>query len=275
MIQQFNVDNANERDKLYHRDPAIRTVGVVPRREDLRYGSQEAYRTGLTPVEADLALIPKDQYKASLEQAYTHESLPMHHQKHTWAPPGFQYNQNGLGYCWTWGGTGCLMTTRAMEDKDTVLLAPVSMGYLVNWANRGNYLESYIRGAREDGVCPAVNGEINSHTNSSRYWDNHDTDRSKYRLDKIWDTDSRNGDARMIQHCLSILCYGRSLYIAYNWWGHALECVGLRWDESKPNNLVWIIRNSHNESDFIELVGSKGVPDEAYGFVSTKQEDAP
>jgi hypothetical protein len=74
----------------------------------------------------------------------------------------------------------------------------------------------------------------------------------------------------MIQHCLSILAYGRPLQIAYSWWGHALNLVAIRWDETVVNNIVWVIRNSHNESDVIELVGSKGVPDEAYGFISTE-----
>jgi hypothetical protein len=45
--------------------------------------------------------------------------------------------------------------------------------------------------------------------------------------------------------------------------------VAIKWDESALNNIVWVLRNSHNENDVIELTGSRGVPDEAYGFIDT------
>ena len=73
----------------------------------------------------------------------------------------------------------------------------------------------------------------------------------------------------MIQHSVSILATGTPLYVAYNWWGHALECVGVEWDESVAYNIVWVLRNSHNEADFIRLTGSRGVPSEAYGIRAT------
>jgi hypothetical protein len=184
----------------------------------------------------------------------------------SWRPKGTKYNQNGIGYCWTWSGTGCVMTCRALEDKDKVILAPVSMGYLVGWSNRGNYLESFINGAREQGICP---GELNDHRNQASVWQPLEAERKKYRLGTVWDTNPRAGDATMIQHCLSILSYGRPLYCAWNWWGHAVACVGIRWDETLLNNVAFILRNSHNESDVIELTGSKAVPDEAYGFIDT------
>ncbi len=101
-----------------------------------------------------------------------------------------------------------------------------------------------------------------------QYADGWETDALQYRLAEAWDTD-RSSEATMIRHCLSILATGTPLYIAYNWWGHALECVGLRWDESERNNLVWQSRNSHDEDDLIELTGAKAVPDEAYGIRAT------
>jgi len=166
-----------------------------------------------------------------------------------------------------------MMDCRAVEGKPTVMLSPVSMGWLVGWKDRGNYLEDYIQGVRKEGVAPVdwVDGDINSTNRNPRsYKTGWDTERKKYRLDEVWDTDARNGDKTMILHCATILAStARPLYIAYNWWGHALECVGIRWDESKQNNVVWQIRNSHNESDLIELDGSRGVPDEAYGFCGT------
>jgi hypothetical protein len=193
----------------------------------------------------------------------------MYHQNASWCPKGTRYNQDGLGYCWTWSGTGCFMSLRAMEGLPTTLLAPVSMGYLVNWANRGNYLESFIQGAREQGICPAIDGNINDLNRSASFWNQHADKRELFRLDEVWDTDGSSDD-RMIQHAISGLSYGRSGFLAFNWWGHALELVGVRHDPKVYKGFVAVIRNSHNEDDFIELTGTKAVPDELYFFVSSK-----
>ena len=76
--------------------------------------------------------------------------------------------------------------------------------------------------------------------------------------------------SQMIQHCVSVLRTGTPVYTAFYWWGHALELVGLQWDEQQANNLVWVNRNSHNESDVIEMTGSRAVPDEAFGIRATR-----
>ena len=247
--------------------------GFIPRRT--RYNDDDAWKAGLTPIEYQdkVDLIAWEDLKEVLDLSHENKMQPMYHQYDTWAPPGFQYNQDGIGYCWTWSGTAALMDLRALEGKETVLLAPVAMGYLVNWQDRGNYLESFIGGARDTGVPPAIYipGGINSvERDYRRYEDEWKTERGDYKLDEIWDTDTRSGARTTILHCATILASAsRPIYIAYNWWGHALELVGMRWDESKMNNVVWIIRNSHNESDLIELDGSRGEPDEAYGFVSS------
>ena len=252
----YNTDNPADVAKLMNLR-GTSAPQVYPRRTV--YGTPEAVDAGLYPMDAvPDVLIQPDQYDEALAYAHEMQTLPIYHMHNTWRPPGTKYNQNGLGYCWTWSGTGCLMTTRAMEDKETVILSPVSMGYLVGWANRGNYLESFIKGAREDGIYP---GELNSLDRNSRNWPMDDK-RKLYRLDKVWDTQKSS----MTQHCISGLCYGRSGYIAYNWWGHALELVGIRKEDGK---LLWDISNSHNEPDVITLTGSKAIPDECYFFVST------
>jgi len=259
-MQNYDTDSDADVDRLLQQ----RVFGepeVLPRVH--AYGSPEAVAAGLEPLDSvPDVLIEPSRYKEAIAEAHTQQTLPLYHMYATWRPKGTRYNQDGLGYCWTWSGTGCMMTTRAAEDKDTVLLAPVSMGYLVGWANRGNYLESYIRGAREQGVCPVPEGKtFNDLTRSGRFWDEVGQ-REKYRLAKVWDCSPRS----MTQHCLSIMCYGRSLYIAYNWWGHALELVGIRYSGS---TMEWLISNSHNEDDVIVLTGSRAVPSEAYGFIST------
>ena len=263
-MRRYDADNQTHVDHLQR---YVVGDGALPRRT--RYGSTEAASLGLQPLGdmPDKLLDPAD-FKEAIAYAHEHRVMPMYHQARSWAPDGFKYNQDGLPYCWTWSGTATLMDCRATEGKPTVPLAPVSMGWLVGWRSRGNYLESYIKGAREEGVAPAeCCGGINSHNRDPDDFDPAwKTERKKYRLDEVWDCDSRD----MVRHAVSCLCYGVPVYIAYNWWRHALELVGVRWDESQRNNVVWQIRNSHNEDDLIELTGSRGVPSEAFGFVSTK-----
>jgi hypothetical protein len=74
----------------------------------------------------------------------------------------------------------------------------------------------------------------------------------------------------MIQHCITGLRAGNPVYVAYNWWGHALEVIAVEWDESKVYNLIWWLRNSHNESDIIKMEGNKAVPSEAYILTATE-----
>jgi len=263
MPLRFDCDDANVREWLR----ATFASGALPRRT--AYGSApdlipygEAY--------PDRLIDPAD-YKEQIRMCHATAMFPLYHQHATWAPPGYEWNQDGLPYCWAWGLTAALMDCRAREGKPTVTLSPVSLGWLVNWASRGNYLESAIRGARERGVC-AMEYTPDPHSRNHRnYRDGWEDNALKHRIAEVWDLDTRS-NAAMIQHSITVLATATPLYIAYNWWNHALQCCGLRWDESQPYNLVWQIRNSHNESDIIELTGSRAVPDEAYGIRATLTE---
>lgn len=254
----YDTDNGSDYADLLDMNPVMFRQ-ALPRRE--LYGSTAALEAGLSPIEEvpDVLLQP-DQYDEAIRLSHEQQSQPIYHMYDSWRPKGTRYNQGSLGYCWTWSGTGCVMSCRAMEDKDLVILAPVSMGYLVGWANRGNYLMSFITGAREQGICP---GDLNDSRRSATVW-NAVGRRNEFQLDKVWDCRK----SVMTQHCISGLCYGRSGYIAYNWWGHALELVGIR---MVGGVLQWDISNSHNEPDVITLTGSRAVPDECYFFISTKQ----
>ena len=215
---------------------------------------------------ADQLVSPSD-YKEVIAHCHEQKLFPMYHQNASWMPKGKRWNQNGLPYCWAWGITTALQDCRAREGKPTVDLAPVSLGHCVGWASRGNYLESAIAGARDRGVAPAEYIP-DQHSRSYRsYKSGWEEAALNYRVGEVYDTNPRD----MIRHAISVLRTGTTLYIAYNWWSHALACCGVIWDESKPNNLRWVIRNSHNEDDFIELTGSRGIPDEAYGVRSTKE----
>jgi len=270
MSERYNLDIASEfqefRDK---RVPLANVPGVFPRKPYLRYGEPLAVSKGLVPVESvpDL-LVDVDDFKEVIAECHAQKTFPVYHQYNSWCPKGTRYNQNGLNYCWSWSGTGDLMNCRAAEGKPTVILAPVSGGKFVGWRNVGNYLESFIDGARNDGICPDPNGERNSTNRSSSYWGQYDDKRKLFRLDLVWDTD-RSNTTRFIQQCVSILRAARSGYAAWNRLSHAMSVVGMRWDESQWMNLVWLVRNSHNEDDVIEMTGQNAVPDEFYGFIST------
>jgi len=258
----FDTDNGVDFQRLLEMH-AIPESGYIPR--ETTYASAEASERGLTPIEAGLdSLIPPNEYEDRIAEANAEQIMPMYHQQATWRPPGFKWDQSSLNYCWTWSGTGCLMTTRAVEKKPTVILAPASMGYLVGWSNQGNYLESFIKGAREQGVCPAQDGNWNTTNRSKAYWNEFASQRKLYRLKDVWDTDARN----MTQHAVTGLCAGCSGYIAYDWWQHALELVGIVIRDGK---WYWIISNSHasDQGKLIELTGSRAIPSELFFFIST------
>ena len=138
MIRHYNTDS--DMAQLLAMRPDRSQPEVFARRT--KYGHSSAINAGLTPVEAipDVLVSPTD-YKDVLAKAHELKILPVYHQYNSWAPAGtFRWNQNGLPYCWTWSGTAGLLDVRAIEQKPTVLLAPVSMGFLVGWKDRGNYL---------------------------------------------------------------------------------------------------------------------------------------
>jgi len=265
MIQRYDLDNVADFEYLVHGCQSHGGYGVVPRRTG--YGRiPGVVAVGEYP---DMLVKPAD-YKEVILRCHAEQRFPLYHQRASWGPPGFRWNQNGLGYCWAWSGTGTLMDCRAREGKPVPILSPVSLGWLVDWRNQGNYLEDCIRGLMERGVCEmkyTPDQHSRSHRQYEKGWEENAL---QYRLaeGEVFDADNSTRKA-MIQHAISILATGTPCYIAYNWWGHALELVAVEWDESATNNLRWKLRNSHNEDDVIELEGSRAVPDELYGFGAT------
>jgi len=264
----FNTDDPADVARLIAMRPELPFAQTLPRRT--RYGSLEALDIGLEPIEAyPDVLVPEDAYEEVIRHCHEQKVFPMYWAESTWAPAGFRYNQASLGYCWTWGGTGALMCVEAAEGKPTTALAPVSMGYLVGWRNNGNYLESFIEGARNDGICPAINGEINSHQNSASVWAPFAAERKLHQLNKVFDCDP-SSQRIMLQHIISGLACGRPGYNAFDWWGHSTHYVGVLWTPGTYLNVTLRIRNSHDESEPIDLTGSRMIADENYIFISTK-----
>lgn len=228
-----------------------------------RYGSPEAAEFGLVPISdfPDL-IIPKSDWGDVIKECHEKKIFPLYHQEAAgWAKDG--WNQDGLGYCWAFALAACVMDTRQSQGQQPVLLAPTSLGWLVGWRNRGFFLDAAIAGARQNGIAPATHIPELS-INPRTFKDGWDEEALKYRPMEWWDTNRRSNDDAYIGQCLAILRTGRPLYVAYNWWGHAVECIGV--DMDSKGSIKWIIRNSHGEKEPIVLIGERGIPDEAYGI---------
>jgi hypothetical protein len=263
MTHVWNVDDPQQRQTLLDRVPVAQ---VMPRRTV--YG----HAPGIIPFgedQPDKLVDPKD-YKEVIAHCHEKKIFPVYHQRDTWAPEGrIEWNQDGLNYCWAWGATAGLMDCLARETKPFTLLSPVSMGWTVNWKNAGNYLEDAIKALKDRGVCESSYTPDMHSRNPNTFKPGWEQDALKHRLYQVWDGDCGT-TASAIQHLVSILKLGVPCPDALNWWSHALEIVSVEWDESVPNNLVIVRRNSHAEKDVIRMTGNKAIPDEFYGYVSSK-----
>jgi hypothetical protein len=239
----------------------FRKPGCRPR--ETVYGAEP----GLIPFgEAmpDQLVDPAD-YKSVIEHCHAQKIFPLYHQRATWAPTGYQWTQNGLNFCWAWGLGASMMDCGAAEGRPTRILSPVTLGWLVRWRNSGNYLADAVRGALERGIATMAFTPDPHDLSRKSFVEGWEADALENRLAEAWDADT-SSKASAVRYAISILKTGRSLYIAYDWWGHALSCCGVVWDETQPNNLIWLLRNSHDEDDVIEMTGDRAVPDEIIGI---------
>lgn len=268
-MRDYDTDNPSDVAELLNMKAQPAVEEAKPRRSV--YGSIEALQYGLMPVEAyPDALVPMDSFKEVIEHCHQEKIFPMYHARATWLPEGTASDQDGLGYCWTWSGTSWFMTIRAVEDKPTVVCSPVAQGKWVGFNNEGWYLDGFIAKARSEGICPLPPGtDFNSTNLSASFWKQYDDQRQFYRLGGVWDCNNRAGADVMLQHSLTCLACGLPLYIAYDFWGHALVCMGFIWDTSAYKNMKPVILNSHGETDWITVSGSKSIFSEAYGGGST------
>lgn len=257
--------------RIYNTD----NFSVMPAANDGLLRRQKAYGAIPGTVAASEypdQLVSKEDYKERIKFAHDNRMFAYYHQSASWqpvdSPDGQEWNQNGLNYCWAWSAAAALSDAQAREGKIVKKKAPTTLGFLVNWKNEGNYLESGIQGLIERGVAE-IEYVSNMHSRDyKRFLEGWEENALLNRLESgaVWDCDNSNGKGTMIQHCVTGLVLGFPLYIAYNWWGHAVECVAVEWDETQANNLTWWIRNSHNEKNIIKLTGDRAVPSEAYVF---------
>lgn len=234
--------------------------GILPR--FVEFGSPEAREHRMVPITDDLdVVIPWDEMKERINEANAARQMPIHHLEHHGAQP---HNQGRTNYCWAYGLAECLEAGEPMQGLPYQRKGPAGLGWLVGWKNRGNYLSAAIKGAVERGI-PSAAFVPDGTTDPSTFKAGWEDDALLHRPLEFTDTDRRAGEKSMAQQCASLLVAGLPLYIAYNWWGHALMMAGVEWDESEKHNLRWIAVNSHGDGR-IELTGSRGVPDEAYAL---------
>jgi len=236
---------------------ASQQYGILPRH--LSYGSPEARACGMTPFADDLdRLIPWDEMKERVNLANERQQMPIHYLE---ANNATAHNQGPTNYCWAYGLAMCIEALRPMEFQAYHRLGPASLGWIVGWKNRGNYLSSAIRGAMERGIAKSifVPDGTTSYRDFEPEWED---DGLNHKPLEFTDLD-RSSEEFMAQQCASMLVAGCPIYEAFNWWGHALARVGVVWDEKEKHNLRWIDWNSHNDGR-MEMTGSRGVPDEGY-----------
>lgn len=229
-------------------------------------GSSQAAAMGLVPVlDYPDELVDWADAKEIIDFCHRQQLFPFYHQQ----AHGLNeyWNQNGLPYCWAWGCACSVMDARAAEGQEPILLAPNSLGWLVNWRSQGFFVDETLVGASQRGIAPA-SAVPNVHSrNPSTFASDWQEQAMQYRPFEWWDT-RKDGDVSMLRQMLTILRTGRSGSVAFNWWGHALTINALEWDESVQHNVKVWLRNSHNEKDCIKLSGSRMIPDEFFGVRS-------
>ncbi len=224
------------------------------------YGSPEAHEHGLRPfADAKPELIPWDDMEERINEAIAKKQMPMHYLDDFGAQP---HNQGRTNFCWNYGLALTMEAQRLIQHLSGRRLGGPSLGWLVGWKNRGYYLAATIKGAIERGIASSEfvpDGVYTSDTFKADWQD----DALNNRPLEFTDCDPTQGERFMAQQVASLLCQGDPVYDAFNWWRHALTCMGVFWDTRYKYNLRWIAYNSHGDGR-IEMTGSKGVPDEAY-----------
>lgn len=274
MIQPANpdiiYDDSNYHLLLFDQQTEDGLPQALPRLTE--YGSKQADAMGLVPVTDDLDIPEWNDMKELIAWAHREKIFPMYHQFNTWINPdtGEPWNQNGRPYCWAWGLTGCCMDVEARDGRRKAgdpRLAPIFLGGAVRWRNVGYHLDGTIAYATRYGICEEQFVHDPHRNSESNLKEGAYENAQLHRPMEWWECNCRNVSNRFIaQQAMAIFRQASSCYIAHNWWGHALGLVALEWDESKPDNLIWVHRNSHRELKPIRLTGDKGSPSEIYGM---------
>lgn len=235
--------------------------GYLPRLT--RYGSLAAERFGLIPTTEVLTPVPQSDWKEVIAECHAKKIFAMYHRAAS--PLEQKPSQNRTNFCWAWSARAALENARLLEGQPAVKLAPVSLGWLVNWRNAGNWLDVTIKGMRERGICSAAFVPNQYDYSGRSFKAGWEQDALNYRLGEVSDTDRNEGVVSMISQSLAILKTGTSGYAAWKRLEHAMIVEGMEYDEKQKYGIVWNIFNSGGDGS-IKMAGDAGVPDELYGL---------
>ena len=244
------------------------TGGVLPRKPEHAYGSDLVRSMGMSPIdESPDELIQVEDFEEAIAEAHAKKMFPMYAMEDS----GLFENWLQFGnYCWAWGATGAVMALRLMEGQPPISLAPSSLGWTVNWRNSGGYLVETINAIATKGIAPLENaGDI--HSRNERDFD---YDKAKHFTCNEWFDGKVTKDLKQVQYMLTALHAGRPEYIAYDWWSHALMCVGMNYNRNARYKVDFIDFNSHDDGIII-LEGSRGMPDAYFAPRASSLSDLP
>ena len=241
-----------------------RQCGVLPRY--VPYGSLQAVSLALIPVDQQPdVLVPKDQWKERIEEANAKRMFPIHFLEKAKAPAK---NQAWTNYCWAYALASVLEALGLMQGRLYRRLAAATLGRLVNFKNQGYWLTEALSGAKEFGIASSLfaqDGTTDERTFKPGWEADGLNNRPLEWFDTVGVDNRRRNEEEQVHQCVSLLLSPTPLFQAHFWWGHAVMGAGLIWDPKQKYNLRWVAVNSHGDGR-IELTGSRGVPDEAYGL---------
>ncbi len=219
--------------------------GALPRK------SQIGSLTYARPYAEVIDLIPESKYGEYYEQMKG--KFPR--QRKEKYNPALQY-QGPHPLCWAYALAQHLECVRAKENLMYIQLAPESITGVCGYQDIGYYLDKALGWITESGMAPrSLVPQYNLNESS---WDKTYKERAR---DFIPLERFDLGTKDMWAEIMTALLTGDSVYLAYNWWRHALNAEELVLEDNEYK--LWL-PNTHGAGQDVLLSGSKKIPDEAY-----------
>lgn len=148
-------------------------------------------------------------------------------------------DQNGHGYCWSYGAISCIEANRLVQGLPYVELSPhsVAAGYMKG-KDRGGWASMALEWATEKGVVPHMLWP--RHSRDYKLWDNPEIAKAakEFIPDECVEIDSGDMAAER-----SLLASNFACGMGISWWGHLIMFGILAW--SDKHGWLYGERNSH------------------------------
>lgn len=132
-------------------------------------------------------------------------------------------DQNGTNFCWAFGVVGAMEVCRITAGLPHVELSPASIACPIkNWRNQGGWGDQAIEYIEEHGIMPESIWP--EHKITKEHWTAENREvAKKYRITE-WDDLSNDFELHV-----SCLLQGIPVAVGYNWWGHLVFSMGVRY----------------------------------------------